>query len=41
MDNLTQEKLHMLYDVFEEGYLLAEGYANVNAVLSYLLENVR
>ena len=37
----SMKKLHMLYDVFEEGYLLAEGYANVNAVLSFLLEKVR
>ena len=37
----SMKKLHTLYDVFEEGYLLAEGYANVNAVLSYLLENAR
>ena len=37
----SMKKLHTLYDVFEEGYLLAESNANVNAVLSYLLENVR
>ena len=37
----SMKKLHTLYDVFEEGYLLAEGYANINAVHSYLLENAR
>ena len=37
----SMKKAHALYDVFEEAYLLAEGYANVNAVLSYLLMNAR
>ena len=37
----SMKRAHALYDVFEEGYLLAEGYANVNAVLSYLVENAR
>ena len=37
----SMKRAHALYDVFEEGYLLAEGYANINAVNSYLLENVR
>lgn len=37
----SMKKAHALYDVFEEAYLLAEGYANVNAVLSYLLLNAR
>ena len=37
----SMKRAHYLYDVFEEAYLLAEGYANVNAVLSYLLENAK
>ena len=37
----SMKRAHMLYDIFEEGYLLAEGYANVNAVFSYLLENAK
>ena len=37
----SMKRAHALYDVFEEAYLLAEGYANVNAVLSYLLENAK
>ncbi len=35
------KRAHALYDVFEEGYLLCEANANVNAVLSYLLEKAR
>lgn len=30
-----------LYDVFEEGYILTEGYANTNAALAYLSQNIR
>ena len=30
-----------LYDVFEEGYNLTEGYANTNAALAYLSQNIR
>lgn len=37
----SMKKAHALYDVFEEAYLLAEDYANVNAVHSYLLMNAR
>lgn len=37
----SMKRAHALYDVFEEGYLLAEGYANVNAVLCFLRENAR
>ncbi|MBQ7399503.1 MAG: hypothetical protein IJW06_03455 [Clostridia bacterium] len=38
---VSMKRAHALYDLFEESYLLAEGYANVNAVLGYLFENVR
>lgn len=37
----SMKRAHTLYDVFEEGYLLAEGYANVNAVTSFLMENAK
>lgn len=37
----SMKKAHALYDLFEECYLLAEGYANINAVLGYLAQNVR
>lgn len=38
---VSMKRAHALYDLFEESYLLAEGYANVNAVLGYLFENVK
>lgn len=38
---ISMKRAHALYDLFEECYLLAEGYANVNAVLGYLFENVK
>ena len=37
----SMKRAHALYDLFEEGYLLAEGYANVNAVHSLLIENAK
>ena len=37
----SMKRAHTLYDLFEECFLLAEGYANTNAVLSYLLKNAR
>lgn len=37
----SMKRAHMLYDVFEKAYLLAEEYANVNAVHGYLLMNAR
>lgn len=37
----SMKKAHALYDVFEEGYLLAQSNANINAVISYILENAR
>lgn len=36
----SMKRAHTLYDLFEECFLLAEGYANVNAVLGYLARNV-
>ena len=36
----SMKRAHTLYDLFEECFLLAEGYANVNAVLGYLAQNV-
>ncbi len=35
------KKAHGVYDVLEEGYLLAEAYANINATLGYLLQCIR
>ena len=37
----SMKRAHTLYDVFEEGYILAEANANVNAVLSFLMENAK
>ncbi len=37
----SMKRAHTLYDLFEECFLLAEGYANVNAVLSYLARITR
>ena len=37
----SMKKAHALYDVFENACLLTEDYANINAVLSYLLMNAR
>ena len=34
-------KAHILYDVLEKGYILAEEYANVNATVSYLWQSIR
>jgi len=35
------KKAHAVYDVLEEGYILTEGYANINAVISYLWQSIR
>ena len=37
----SMRRAHALYDVFEQAFLLAEGYANINAVLSFLTENAK
>ncbi len=38
---VSMKKAHALYDLFEECYLSIEGYANSNAVLTYLFEKSR
>ena len=38
---ISMKKAHTLYDLFEECYLLAEGNANVNALLGYLVQKAR
>ena len=38
---VSMKKAHVLYDLFEECFLLAEGYSNVNALLSYLVQKAR
>ncbi len=38
---ISMKKAHALYDLFEECYLHAEGYANTNSILGYLLNGVK
>ncbi len=38
---MSAKKAMQLYDVFEEAYLQTGAYANINAVMSYLLQNAK
>ena len=38
---VSMKKAHALYDLFEECYLHAEGYANINSVLSRVLSGIK